>query len=108
MTASAARANEIGRCRCPACESTRARLRVSAKQLAYVTCDTCNVQVFARSDRSDALLRALLVVEPAAAPISATPPAAQISAPVPKLPTVAPAARPSPATARSTTWGFLG
>lgn len=53
----AARENEIGRCQCPVCTSRRARLRVNVKGLAYVTCDTCNCQVFARSDRSDQLLR---------------------------------------------------
>ena len=61
---SAARDNEIGRCRCPVCSSDRARLRVSAKQLAYITCDSCNLQAFARSDRSDEKLRALLIGEP--------------------------------------------
>ena len=33
---------------------------VSAKGLAYVTCNACNCQLFARSDQSDTLLRALL------------------------------------------------
>lgn len=57
----AARDNEIGRCRCPVCQSTSAHLRVSAKQLAYVVCNSCNVQILARSDRSDEKLRDFLI-----------------------------------------------
>jgi hypothetical protein len=63
----AVRENEIGRARCPICSTDRARLRVSAKSLAYITCDSCNAQVFARSDRSDEKLRALHVKEAAPA-----------------------------------------
>lgn len=59
----AASEREIGRCTCPVCKSDRARLRVSAKQLAYVVCNTCNAQVFGRSDRSDEALRALHIKE---------------------------------------------
>jgi hypothetical protein len=76
-----ARENEIGRAQCPVCRSPRARLRVSAKGLAYLVCDACNAQVFARSDRSDELLRAMHKPEPvpesapAAAPQQAQQPA---------------------------------
>lgn len=81
-----ARENEIGPCRCPLCGSTRARLRVSGKQLAYVVCNSCNAQLFARSERSDELARALHVAEPApaAAPDDAPPPPP--SAPAPAAP----------------------
>jgi hypothetical protein len=49
----------IGVGRCPiGCGSTKARYTLSAKQLAVGTCNACNCQVFARSDRSDELLRA--------------------------------------------------
>lgn len=104
----AGRENEIGRCRCPVCSSTRARLRVSTKQLAYVTCDTCNAQVFARSDRSDAALRALHIAEPAE-------PATVDAQPAPPAPAVqhqpAPAAKPAPAPVakpQGMGWGILG
>lgn len=92
----AVRENEIGRCRCPVCASDRARLRVSAKQLAYVTCNACNAQVFSRSERSDDLLRSMLVGEaaPEAAP---TAPAAPVMAP-------APTAEPAPG---SPGWGAM-
>lgn len=82
--ATAARDNVLGRCRCPACASERASLRLSAKQLTYVVCDACNLQAFARSDRSDEKLRALLLDDsghddlappPAAPPALPAPPA---------------------------------
>ncbi|MDN3923337.1 hypothetical protein [Roseateles violae] len=110
-----ARENELGHCRCPVCSSSRARLRLSAKQLVYVVCDACNSQTFARSDRSDEKLRALLIAEPAEAappgqtappaepaPIEPTPtPAPRAAAPTPQP--VAPAAPPAPR--RAMAWG---
>lgn len=85
----AERENEIGRCRCPVCSSTQARLRVSARQLAYVTCNACNSQTFGRSERSDELLRALHIKDaaPEPAPAQDVPPAA----PTPPAPAPAPA-----------------
>lgn len=93
----AVRENEIGRCRCPVCASDRARLRVSSKKLTYVTCDSCNVQVFARSDRSDEKLRSMLMADDAAPTPTPTP--APTMAPTPE-PTPAPAKEPVPA------WGI--
>lgn len=58
----------IGAARCPLCGSKKASLGVSAKGLAYLTCNACNSQTFARSDRSDEALRRLHVPEPQAAP----------------------------------------
>lgn len=96
--------NVIGRCKCPVCSSTRASLRVSAKQLAYVVCNACNAQVFARSDTSDEKLRALLVSDPAPGPAPAPEPA---PAPTP-APTPAPAPAPAPVPEPARTgWGFL-
>ena len=77
----APRENEIGRARCPVCKSTKARLRVNAKQLAYIVCDACNCQIFARSERSDEHLRQTHVPDteqtaataPAPAPARTTP-----------------------------------
>lgn len=87
-----ARPNDIGQCRCPLCGSTSARLSVSAKQLAYVTCNGCQAQIFGRSDRSDGLLRALHIKgdEPPADPAPAPAPAPK-PAPEPK-----PAPQPEP------------
>jgi hypothetical protein len=88
-----ARENEIGHCRCPVCANTKARLRVSSKQLAYVHCDACNSQIFARSDRGDAALRAMHIkqAEPQAEPTTTTTaepvkPDAPAPAPAPKKP----------------------
>lgn len=59
----AASEREIGRCTCPVCRSPRASLRVSVKNLAYVVCNTCNTQIFGRSDRADEALRAMHIKE---------------------------------------------
>lgn len=93
---------QIGRCKCPVCGSTRASLRLSAKQLSYLTCNACNFQGFARSDASDEKLRALLVAEPtpAAEPAPETAPT-----PEPVRTNVAPAPEPV-RTAERPSWGF--
>lgn len=90
-------AETIGRCTCPLCRSDRARLSLAKSGLPVITCNACNFQGFARSDRSDAALRSLLVTEPESQPKF-----------VP-----APAPEPMPATAqqrenRGMTWGVLG
>jgi hypothetical protein len=59
----------IGVGSCPVCNSNRAHFTVSKKQLVCVTCNTCNIQIFARSDRSDELLRAR--IKPAETPAPA-------------------------------------
>lgn len=91
MTAGKPPRVDIGRCRCPVCGSTAAHLRVSAKQLAYVTCNACNVQILARSDHSDGLLRKFHVVADAAVPA-----AAAAAAPVATVAAPAPASTPVP------------
>jgi hypothetical protein len=53
--------NDIGLARCPLCTSDRARLRVSAKKLAYLVCNGCHCQLFARGTHADTALRALMV-----------------------------------------------
>lgn len=63
----------IGRCRCPVCKSDRARLSLAKSRLSVITCNGCNFQGFARSDKADELLRARLVIE--APPVPAAPPA---------------------------------
>lgn len=85
-----------GRGHCPVCNSARARFGITSKGLLCCTCDACNCQVFARSDRSDELMQARIVAEPAA-PIAAP------AAPAPAAP--APAA---PVPKRAPSWGMLG
>ena len=66
---------------CPVCGSVKAKFSFSdSSKLAYCTCNACNFQGFARSDNSDARLRALVhksapVVDekPAAAPAAPEP-----------------------------------
>lgn len=106
--------NVIGRCKCPVCGSTRASLRVSAKQLAYVVSNCCNSQTFARSDESDAHLRALLVKAEPAAPVAAQepekPPAVATVPPAHKKPALAqPDAAPvqAPPKPEGTGWGIF-
>lgn len=100
--ATAARDNEIGRCRCPVCNSQAARLRISARHLAYITCDGCHTQAFARGDQADALMRGMHLPEQATAP--KPPPDKHLQAPV----AAAAAAAAHPAPARRPSWGFGG
>lgn len=79
----------IGTGRCPiGCGSHKARYTLSAKNLAVGTCNACNCQVFARSDRSDELLRANIITDkPAPAPSDPTPaPAPQADPPADPVP----------------------
>jgi hypothetical protein len=104
-------ADVIGRCHCPVCASTRASLRLSAKGLAYVLCNSCNVQVFARSGQSDEKLRALLIEREGAAPVApeATPskpePVSQAKAPAAVVPVKINTPVPEP---KRQGWGMLG
>lgn len=75
----------IGAGRCPVCSSAKARYTLSAKKLAVITCNACNFQGFARSDRSDELLRQN--IKAAAAPVVPDPaPAALPADPAPADP----------------------
>lgn len=53
-------ANLIGCGKCPICGNSKARFTVSKKMLACMTCNACNVQIFARSDNSDERLRGFI------------------------------------------------
>lgn len=55
---------KIGAGVCPVCASHKAQFSVTKKQLVCVTCNACNFQGFARSDRSDELLRAKIKAAP--------------------------------------------
>jgi hypothetical protein len=98
----------IGVGRCPiGCGSTKARYTLSAKQLAVGTCNACNCQVFARSDRSDEILRSNIA--PAEAP-AADPGPAPTPPPAPGPGDEPPAATPAPIEATPTKrigWGVL-
>lgn len=82
----------IGACRCPICGKT-ASLRLSNKQLAYILADCCNAQIFARSDKSDRLLRDMHI--PDGGPALPAPEPAPAPSPTP-TPKPAPAAKPAP------------
>lgn len=88
---------KIGACTCPLCGGN-ARLGLAKTQLPVLTCNGCNIQLFARSDRSDGLLRALIRPEKAepAAPEPPAPAPAKKAAPAP-----APTPTPEPAPVRT-------
>lgn len=98
---------EVGRCRCPICGNKKAHLRVNVKQLAYIICNACNVQIQARSDRSDELLKGMqLVDEPVRTeetpePVRTDETATTAAAPPAPAPVAPP---PKPA---ATGWGML-
>lgn len=70
-------ADVIGAARCPLCSSEKARVSVSPKtKLAYLHCNACNIQLFPRSDKSDELVRALVIVAPVEKPAPAPAPIA--------------------------------
>jgi hypothetical protein len=97
----------IGRCKCPLCGGV-ARLSLAKTQLSVLTCNGCNFQGFARSDRSDEKLRALLIPEPAAAQALAETKQALVSAgrAAPE-PEPGPTPTPAPAPAKPN-WGLFG
>lgn len=53
-----AESTRIGPGSCPVCASPKAHYTLSKKGLVCVTCNSCNFQGFARSERSDEILRA--------------------------------------------------
>lgn len=90
----------IGHGVCPVCTNTKARFTVSKKMLACMTCNACNIQIFARSDSSDEKLRAF--IKPAAPAAEPTP--APAPAPAADLPAVEPV---KPETKKSgPSWGM--
>src|SRR4051812_33956609 len=109
----------IGLCACPLCGSKRAKLTLAKSGLPVLTCNACNSQSFARSDRSDMLMRERLVPaeKPAADPVRepAAPdpvqpkPAPQLGGPRAAPVRTAPApdpVPPAPAPAPASSWGF--
>lgn len=95
----------IGTGRCPiGCGSTKARYTLTVKNLACGTCNACNTQVFARSDRSDEVLRANII--PAAAPAE-PPPADTVITDDAGQPPVATPPPPPPPPKQTHGWGIL-
>lgn len=88
----------LGQGTCPVCGSPKARYTLSSKGLPVVTCNSCNFQGFARSERSDELLRAHLLPEaPAAVPAPApVPPGGDVPPPAADL-------APAPPTVQAST-----
>lgn len=89
---------KLGQGTCPVCRSPKARYTLSAKGLTVITCNGCNFQGFARSERSDELLRDLIpkaAADPAPGADPAPPPA-----PAPP-PTPQPEAKPASG------WGLM-
>lgn len=88
-------ANRIGPGRCPVCASPKARYTLSKNGLCVVTCNACNFQGFARSERSDSLLRELIASEaPPPVPPAKDPPTGPGSPPLPPpIPTPQPERR---------------
>lgn len=66
----------IGEITCPLCRSQKAKVSVSKAGLTVATCHRCHMQLFTRSDLSDAALRGQLRAMPAEAPAEAAPAAA--------------------------------
>lgn len=82
---------KLGQGTCPVCRSPKARYTLSAKGLCVITCNGCNFQGFARSERSDELLRDLI---PKAGPAPSPEPAPPAPAPAPEPPPPPPKPEP--------------
>lgn len=107
-------ANEtIGQCACPICKKD-ADVRVTKKAKAYIHCDDCGFQGFARGYTADKLLREMTTAKalPPAEPLpmvqvvpKVTPP------PVPKVeakPAAQPAQKPAASATEKTIFDYLG
>jgi hypothetical protein len=92
-------AEKLGDGICPLCKGAM-RVSLSKNSLAVMTCNSCNCQLFARSGRSDELLRDC-ITRPANAP---EPEPAPTPSTVPVAPAVAP---PAPVAARSRGFGLM-
>lgn len=73
---------DIARCNCPVCRGDAA-LRETSKRKAYIVCENCGVQIFARGEISNRLLREMAGVtsQPGAAVPPSTEPAKETPAP---------------------------
>lgn len=103
----------LGHGRCPiGCGCKKAVYALSGKGLAFCYCNACNSQVFARSARSDELLRANIVTIEAApdAVIPEADPVREIAPTEPPAPAPSPAPEPSGMVVKKVntfSWGIL-
>jgi hypothetical protein len=97
--------NLIGLGRCPCCGSDKAVIKFSAKNLAYLTCNGCNVQIFCRSDNSDTRLRAMVHKTNVQAETKPAKPPEKVAAIEPPKPPPTPKKE---ADKPGFSWGFLG
>lgn len=83
----------IGNAKCPVCLGPGARVTLTKKQFALLTCSQgrCRVQLFVRSEESDEKVRAWIIGKPAAP--AASSPAGPVAEP-------SPAANPAPIPAK--------
>ncbi len=51
---------DIGLIKCPICAMSGAHVRETEKHRAYILCEECNVQIFARGTESDKAIRAAM------------------------------------------------
>lgn len=94
---------KIGKARCPLCGGV-ASVSLSKSQLPVLTMNCCQAQLFTRSDRSDMLVRGLML--PSEAPTPAPAPEKTAVAPLAPKP-AAPAAAPLPVPEKKG-FGLLG
>lgn len=96
---------KLGSGRCVVCGSVKARYTLSGKGLAVITCNACNFQGFARSERSDELLRNHVSRDPEPSPAPAPAPGPDPApAPVPAPQPAPPAPAPSPRRSSLMSW----
>eukprot|EP01034_Spumella_vulgaris_P008093 gene8093-10298_t len=94
--------------RCPiGCGSKKARYTLSAKSLTVGTCNSCNCQVFARSDRSDERLRANIIPDTAPDDDAPTVPPGPIAKPDDVAPPPAAPVAADPPPKPKYAWGLL-
>lgn len=94
-------AEKIGPARCPLCGGT-ATVSLSKSQLTVMTMNCCQAQLFTRSDRSDSLVRGLLLppkAEPA--PVTEVKPAAPTATEPVRAEPAAKDVQPAPVKTRS-------
>lgn len=70
--------SDIGQCDCPVCKMSGAHVRKTTKGKAYILCDDCGCQIFARSVVSDKIMLGWVGLVPTPDKKIAPPPAAMV------------------------------
>lgn len=94
---------DIGTINCPICAMSGAHVRETEKRRAYILCEECNVQIFARGADSDKKIRAAMKPEGEETPAEKPAPKEAEPAPQPKEEKQAPIVPP----AEKTMFDFL-